>query len=303
MKTAVVTGVTGFIGKSIAKELLAQGYKVYGVGRTEEKFVDFENKDFFVKIVLDFEQYADLYKIIKEKDIDLFFHASYRGVNGTKKSDYLVQLQNLEISCTTVIQASMLGCKRYIYIGSVDEYEIAKLPDMEFCAPTHSRVYASIKYASEVIGKALAYERNMEYVAALLALTYGEGNKTNILPNIIIKNLMLDKPTDLITGDNYFDMIYIEEAIRGIMAIAEKGKNYESYYVGHEQLRTFKQIVLGINDILGGKCIMNFGKYPDPSFSIDYESIDRGKIYRDTGYKCEFVMENAILRTQKWIQL
>ena len=126
-----------------------------------------------------------------------------------------------------------MNCKRYIYIGSVDEYEIAKLPDETFCKPTHSRIYGTMKFSSEVIGKTLAFNSNMEYVCALLCLTYGEGNNTDILPNRIIQNAMKDLPIDLISGDDYFDMIYYEEAIDAIIEIASKGKSYKSYFVGH----------------------------------------------------------------------
>ena len=300
-KIAVVTGATGFIGRSLTIRLLELNYKVYGIGRTEEKFKEFEQYKNFVKIVLDFEQYSDISKIINE-NIDFFFHAAYRGVNGPKKSDYSVQLQNLETSCVTVIQAAKLNCKRYIYIGSVDEYEIAKLPDKVFCVPTHSRIYAAIKYSSEVIGKTLAYDNKMSYVGVLLTLTFGEGNKTNILPNIIIKNAIHSLPTDLISGNDYFDMIYIEEALLGIMAAAEKGKSYESYFVGHEELRTFKDIVLKCSSIIDNRGILNFGKYPDPSFSIDYEQIDRSKLFRDTGYRCSYPLEQAIKQTKNWIE-
>jgi len=43
MKTAVVTGASYGLGKSIAEMLLANGFKVYGVSRTDPPI---KNKDF-----------------------------------------------------------------------------------------------------------------------------------------------------------------------------------------------------------------------------------------------------------------
>jgi nucleoside-diphosphate-sugar epimerase len=301
MKKAVVTGATGFIGKALTTSLLKEGYEVYGIGRLEEKFKDFDNEIRFHKVVLDFEQYGKIYEILNGVQIDTFYHTAYRGVNGPKKNDYLVQLQNLEISCKTVEQAVKLGCKRYIYIGSVDEYEIAKRPDMQFTEPTHSRIYAAIKYSSEIIGKVIAYENKMEYVAALLALTYGVGNKTNILPNMLIRNSLTNNPINLIIGNNYFDMIHIKEAIQGIINVANNGNAYESYYIGHEYLRTFREIVEEISGIIDNKVPLNFGTYPDPSFCFDYSLIDRGKLFRDTGYICDLPLKNAINETKDWL--
>ena len=301
LRTAVVTGATGFIGKALTIELLNRGFEVYGIGRSDEKFKDLLSYAGFHKVVLDFEQYENIYEILGGTKIDLFFHAAYRGVNGTKKGDYLVQLQNLNVSCATVLQAIKLKCEKYIYIGSVDEYEIAKLPDIEFTVPTHSRIYAAIKYSSEVIGKTLAYENNLKYSTALLALTYGEGNATNILPNMMIRNSSLGLDINLITGNDYFDMIYIEEAIQGIIMVALYGKAYESYFVGHEPLYTFREIVERISNTLQNKMPLNFGAYPDPSYTFDYCSVDRSKLSRDTGYKCQYDLEKAIGNTKKWL--
>lgn len=301
LQTVIVTGATGFLGKALSETLLKKGITVYGIGRSEKKFKELEKYNNFHKIVLDFKEYGDISQKVISREIDAFFHVAYRGVNGTDKSDYKVQLQNLDLACTTVMQAVELGCKRYVYVGSVDEYEIAKLPDLPFCEPTHSRIYAAVKYASEVIGKTIAFENNIEYVSALLSLTYGENNKTNILPNMLIRNSFSGDPINLITGNNNFDMIYVKDAINGLLAVAEKGKPYESYFIGHEELRTFKEIVTTISDAIGNTGELNFGKYPDPSFSVDYNKIDRCKLYRHTGFRCEYDLSTAIERTKKWM--
>lgn len=301
MKRIVITGVTGFIGHALAERLLKQGIEVYGVGRSENKFSELEKYSGFHKIILDFEQYSKLHNILKGIEIDCFFHAAHRGVNGSKKNDYKVQLQNLEVACETVVQASLIGCNRYIYVGSVDEYEASNMPDSGFITPTHSRIYGATKFSSEIIGKVIAYENNIEYVSTLLSLTYGEGNSTNILPNVLIRNCQKGISTNLIKGNNYFDAIYIEEALDGIIAIAENGRPYESYFIGHEKLRTFKEIVLDISDAIGYAGDLNFGSYPDPSFSLDFSLIDRGKLFRDTNIKCEYDFKESILKTKQWI--
>lgn len=302
MKTAIVTGATGFIGKALCKSLLSDGYEVYGIGRTKEKFIELNVNPAFHEVILDFEQYEKISDCVKCNKVDTFFHTAYIGVNGPQKGDYLVQLQNLQVSCATVLQAYKMKTRRYVYVGSVDEYEATRNPDKCFVEPTHSRIYATIKYSSEVIGKVLAYENNMEYVSALLTLTYGEGNKTNVLPHMLIRNSINHKPINLISGDGYFDMIHIDEAIQGIRCVAESGKSYESYFIGHERLRTFKEIVETISNIIRNEESLNFGTYPDPSFAIDYEKIDRSKLKRDTGYSCEFDFEDSIKKTYKWIK-
>lgn len=301
MFKVIVTGATGFIGQALCKELLKKGLTVYGVGRNREVLEELGLNKKFHGVLLDFDEYEQMDKMIKDRDFDCFFHLANYGVNGADKENYKIQIRNTLIACEVVDIAYILGCKRFIFVGSVDEFEACEKPDSKFVKPTHSRIYGMAKYSAECIGKVQAYKYGIEYVTALLALTYGEGNNTNILPNVLIRNSIAGKKIDLIEGNNTYDIIYISEAVEGIIAISENGKSMESYYVGHEELRTFKEIVNEINLHLCNKCELAFGNYKDDGSTIDYAIIDKEKLRRDTGYVCNVKLKDGILSTYKWI--
>ena len=301
MDKVVVTGTTGFIGKRLTETLLAQGVEVYGVGRNIEVLNQLSLNRLFHPVRAEFENYTDLDQIIKERGFDALFHVAHLGVNGAYKSDYRIQLMNTAIACDTIISGKRLGCRRFVFAGSVDEYEANIQLDAEFIAPSHSRIYGIAKFASENIGKTISLENDIEYVSALLSLTYGEGNKTNILPNTIIRNAEKCQPIKLISGNNLFDMNYIDETVGGIIAVAEKGHNLESYYVGHQDLMTFRETVVRICDIIGSESKLLFGEYPDPDYNIDYVSINKEKLFMHTGYKCNANFSDSILKTKEWL--
>lgn len=302
MFKVIVTGATGFIGKTLCYALLKKGLLVYGVGRNREILEELGKNKKFHGLALDFEQYEQMDKLIKDRDFDCFFHLANYGINGADKENYKLQIKNTMIACEAVDIAYTLGCKRFVFVGSVDEFEVCLNPDRTFLVPTHSRIYGAAKYLAECIGKTQAYKYGIEYVTALLALTYGEGNNTNILPNVLIRNSIAEKKVELIDGDNTYDIIYVSEAVEGIIAIAEKGKSMESYYVGHEELRTFKKIVTEINEQLGNKCELAFGKYKDNGTPIDYRNIEREKMRRDTGYFCDVELRDGISKTYEWMK-
>lgn len=184
MKKVIITGVTGFIGSKLAKELLNKGIEVYGVGRNSEVLNSLSDNSLFHPIKSEFEDYCILDQKIKERGFDVFFHIAHLGISGIDKCDYRIQLMNTTISCDAVISAKRLGCSRFVFTGSVDEYEASLRLDAPFIIPSHSRTYGIAKFASENIGKTIARDNGIEYVSVLLSLTYGEGNKTRILPNI-----------------------------------------------------------------------------------------------------------------------
>ncbi len=280
---------------------MAQGIEVYGVGRKIEVLDELAKNPLFHSIKAEFEDYSILDQRTDERGFDVFFHLAYLGVNGVNKSDYRIQLMNTMTSCDAIISAKRLGCKRFVFTGSVDEYEANIKLDAPFIPPSHSRIYGIAKFASENIGKTIALENGIEFVSTLLSLTYGEGNKTRILPNTIIRNAELGQPIKLISGNNLFDMNYIDETVGGIIAAAEKGQNLESYFVGHHDLSTFRETVIRICEIIGSKSELLFGEYPDPDYNIDYSSINKEKLYIHTGYKCKADFSESLLRTKEWL--
>lgn len=305
MKKVLITGATGFIGCNLIEQLKKDGeVKIIAVGRSGKSFdTDDSVFDDVEKIEFNTTDFCHLADRIKDRDIDTFFHLAWSGVNGVDKKDYRIQLSNCMAACEAVENAVKMGCRRFVFVGSVDEYEFDKMPDARFRPYSHSKIYGISKYAAEVIGKIIASKSDMEYVSALLSLTYGRGNRTNVLPNMIIWNTMANKPMRLIKGDNYFDMIYIEDAVKGIIAVADRGIDKESYYIGHAQLLTFKNTVFNICKALGSNIELRFGEYPDVDDALDYSKIDRSKLYRDTGYVCNYPLEDGIKLTADWLKL
>lgn len=301
MKKAIVTGATGFIGEHLCKSLLDRGFEVYGLGRDVRKVQSLLKKEHFHFIKVDFEEYKTMEKIVTERGFDFFIHTALSGVSGIDKKNYDIQLNNAIIACEALKSASILECTRFVMIGSVDEFEAFFSPDDEYRLPNHARIYGLAKFAAENIGKAMASELGIEYVSALLTLTYGEGNNNNVLPNLLIRNSETNTSMKLIEGENYFDMIYIDDAIEGILAVAERGRNMESYFVGHEELKTFKMYVEEICSILESSIELNFGTYKDSPSKVDFEKIRRNKITEDTGFECKVSLEDGILKTRKWL--
>lgn len=301
MKRVIVTGATGFIGRKLTESLLNKGVEVYGVGRSIDILESLSVNPLFHPIKASFEEYSILDQKIKDREFDYFFHIAHMGVNGIDKRNYRIQLTNSIVSCDAIISAKRLACKRYIFVGSVDEYEAYIKIDSRFIAPSHSRIYGIAKFASENIGKVIALENEMEFVSVLLSLTYGEGNKTNILPNTIIRNSETKTPIRLISGHNLFDMIYIDDSVGGILAAAEKGINLESYYIGHHDLSTFRDTVKKMCEYIDSKSELLFGEYPDPDYNIDYSLINKEKLYIHTGFKCTSDFKTSIQKTRNWL--
>ena len=301
MKTAIVTGASGFIGGAVSQNLLQRGIKIYAIDVSVEKMKSLSQYGDVIPIKACFEEYLDLENKIKD-DIDVFYHFAFEGgFGGNSLKDYDLQLKNTKYTCDAVNLASSLKSKRFVFASTVNEIEVKKYLYQDFFEPRYTCVYSAAKIAVEIIGKTLAYHSGMDFLSGLISMPYGEKNRARNLPNIVIENLLNHTSCKLIKGNNQYDLIYIDDIAEAFYRIGESGKNMKSYYVGHRKLRTFREIITEIRDILAPEVDLHFGEYPD-NLDIDYSLVDLNALYNDTGFECKANFRDSILKTAEWIK-
>jgi nucleoside-diphosphate-sugar epimerase len=303
MKKVVITGATGFIGGALAKRLLNDGVKVYGVGRNEDKLNELKKYGDFVPVVADFEQYFELPRMIADGNIDVFYHFAWQGVFGESFKDYSLQLSNAKYACDTICQAIKMDCEKFVYAQTYNFYEIKSFINNDVFEPRYTCVYSSSKTAAELIMKTLAFNNsnNIVYSSGAVCMAYGEGNYSQMLTNVVIKKILNNESPDLIEGNNLYDMIYVSDIAAAFEAIGKYGINQKTYYIGHRQLRTFKEWLVDLRDAINPAVKLNFGSYKDNQ-NIDYSLIDLDALYNDTGFEAKTDFAESIIKTADWLK-
>lgn len=300
MKSAIITGVGGFIGSHLCNRLLSDGVKVYGVDVIDAVHERFSHHN-YKPITASFKDYDYLHEQINEP-VDVFFHLAWAG--GLLQSsfiDYELQLSNAKYACDAYMEAVKIGCKRFVNSGTNNQVEIKQFINTLDFQPRTTCIYATAKTALELIIKTLATKHDTEYVATMIPMPYGEGNRSMQLFNVVMKSLIEGKSPSLIEGNNLYDMVYIEDIVGAFIAVAEKGKSGRSYYVGHRQLRTFRSWIEEIRDIVAPNVELKFGEYKDP-LDLDYSMVDLDLLYKDTGYECKTTLKEILPGLTEWIK-
>ncbi len=301
MKKIIITGAGGFIGAHLAEHLLKKQHKVYGIDIKKEYMYNLCQYDNFVPIEASFLEYDQLIEKIGEKDFDLFYHFAWQGVFGDSFKDYEMQLNNVKFACDALMIAKKIECKKFVFAGTINEFEVKKYLNKDYFEPRYTCIYASCKMLSEMIAKTLAFNNEIEYSAGLIAMAYGEGNRSNMLPNVVMRQLINSEVPKLIEGNNLYDLIYIDDIVRAFEAIGFKGKNMKSYYVGHRKLKKFKEWLEDLKNIVNPNIELLFGEYKD-TLDMDYSIIDTDALYEDTGFECKADFEESILATVEWLK-
>ena len=300
MKSAIITGVGGFIGSHLCNRLLNDGVKVYGVDVVDAVHERFSHPS-YVPITASFIDYNRLHELISEP-VDIFFHLAWAGgLLQTSFIDYELQLSNAKYACDAYLEAVKIGCKRYVNSGTNNQVEIKQFINTLDFQPRTTCIYAAAKTALELIIRTLATKYETEYVATMIPMPYGEGNRSMQLFNVVMKSLIDGKSPSLIEGNNLYDMVYIEDIVGAFIAVAENGKAGRSYYVGHRKLRTFRSWIEDIRDIVAPDVELKFGEYKDP-LDLDYSLVNLDLLYKDTGFECKTDLGDVLPGLVEWIK-
>ncbi len=301
MRKVIVTGVTGFIGSALTRKLLEQGVIVYGIDVETNKLDEFRVFKNFIPIIADFKKYKELPNLVQDSDVDIFYHFAWAGGFTAAIRDYSLQMSNSAYAGEALVAAKEIGCKRFVYAGTYNQFEIQTFLRDENFQPRYTCIYSTGKTAADLICRTLAYNLDIEYCTGLIPMPYGEGNYSKQLANVVINCLNKNEIPKLVEGNNTYDLVYIDDIVEAFIAIGNKGKNQRGYYVGHRVLKTFKEWMMDIRDVLAPNLELKFGEYKDVQ-QIDYSLIDLDALYNDTGFMCKADFAESIKRTAKWVE-
>ena len=301
MNKVVITGVTGFFGGSMTRKLLSSGVKVIGVDIDTPKLDEFKEHPNFTTVIAGFDKYDNLPELISDDDVDVFYHFAWAGGFTTAIRDYKIQMSNAAYAGDAVVAAHKIGAKKFVYANTYNQYEIINFLKSETFEPRYTCIYSTGKTAASLICRTLAYNLGIEYSAALIPMPYGEKNYSKQLVNVVLSNLNNGVAPKLVEGYNLYDLVYVQDIVDAMIVIGEKGKDKKEYYVGHRKLKTFREWMIEIRDIVAPDVELKFGEFKDNQ-QINYNEVDLEALYRDTGWECHYELKDMIVSTAKWVR-
>ena len=301
MKTIMIIGASGFIGKHLTKYYLDQNNLVIAFVPNPIKMVELSNR--YTNLIVIKASYDDFNNIASKVNInctpDVFYYLAWDGY-GKSTNDYVAQTNNIKPVCDAVVEAKKIGCKRFLFTSSLSEYMVKEGSNLKHDDDATCNVYGSAKHAARILAQAVAAQQDLPFISIAFANTFGPGDFSLRSTNLFIYQLLNQKDINLTEGNHMYDWNYIDDALEGLILAGEKGKPDSFYYIGNRMRRPLKEIVFEVRDILSPKSTINLGKYHD-DFYMDYSCIDVHKLYRDTGYLAKKDFKEAILSTATWV--
>ena len=300
MKNVIVTGANGFIGKALVNALLEKEYHVVAL---DVRFDDVLANDERVTCVSVLNRgVADLKKDIPNNEYMCFIHLAWAGTSGPARSDYDIQLNNVKLTCDYIKLCGEIGCKRVVYASSINEMETYEYLQSDDIEPSGGYIYGTGKLAAHLMGETVAHLNGIEFIPVIITNIYGVGEKSARMIYTSINKLVHKEHCSFTAGYQTYDFIYITDAINSIIAVAEKGKAFNRYYIGSGEPKPLREFLLEMKDIVDPEAEIGLGDIPFKGVDISYDQFELKKLERDTGYKNEISFKEGIRMTADYIR-
>ena len=300
MEYVIVTGANGFIGKTLVNALLEKGYHVVAL---DVRFDDvLANEERVTCVNVTNKEVAALAEEIPHQEYRCFFHLAWAGTSGPARADYAVQLNNVKLACDYIKLCSEIGCKRVVYASSINEMETYEYLQSDNIEPAGGYIYGTGKLAAHLMGETVAKLNGIEFIPVIITNIYGVGEKSARMIYTSINKLVHKEHCSFTAGYQTYDFIYITDAINSIIAVAEKGKAFNRYYIGSGEPKPLREFLLEMRDIVDPEAELGLGDIPFKGVDISYDQFDLKKVERDTGYKNEISFREGIRMTAEYIK-
>lgn len=287
MKRIVVIGCYGYIGNTLVRKLLKKGYEVIGF--------DIYNKHFFDNELHFSFRFLDYLNLEAIENVDILYYLAWDGVSSNDKNNFSKQFSNIEKTFIILEYSRINKINKIIIPGSMSEFSNCreKVNGTEMGIPSDN--YSFIKSIIRQIAMCYAqqYDMNLNYL--LITSVYGEDRKDANLIYSTINKLMNNITIETTKLEQLWDYIYIDDLIEAMILIGEKGKKNEIYPIGSGEVKSLKEYVLLIANILKKQNLLSIGCLEYKKSFID-NSVPNIEKIKELGFCKKNTFEENIIK-------
>jgi nucleoside-diphosphate-sugar epimerase len=308
---ALVTGVAGFIGSTLAERLLASGADVVGI----DSFTDYYPRPVkernlsalrghpcfhFVESTI---QEADLNRLLADRS-HVFHLAAQAGVRKSWGRDFGVYTKN-NIEATQVLLEACANAKgtleRLVYASSSSVYgDDAPLPMREDTLPQPISPYGVSKLAAEQ----LCYLYHVNYGVPAVSLryftVYGPRQRPDMGFHRFLRATLLGDPITVYgDGEQTRDFTFVADAVRATIDAATRGVPGRVYNIGGGSRVSVNQVLAMIERVSGRRPVIT--RDPAQKGDMRHTYADTGLAKTDLGFVPTVGLEEGLAAEHAWL--
>ncbi len=309
MDKVLVTGVAGFIGVFVARELLERGYEVVGTDNLntyydpllkEKRLEWISSYKNFTFVRGDIESYEFVERLTKEGDFSVIFNLAARaGVRYSMENPFIYVTTNTLGTLNLLEASKRYGISKFILASTSSLYAGEEMPFSE-ALPVNKpiSVYAASKKGAEAIAYSYHYLYGIDVTVLRYFTVYGPFGRPDMSVFRFIK--WVDEGAPLILygdGSQMRDFTFVEDIARGTVSGMRK-LGYEIINLGGNKPYRLSYMIELIENYLGKKA--NIAQKPFHKADLKATWADIEKARSLLSWEPKVSLEEGIEKTVMW---
>ena len=300
MKTLLITGALGFIGKHFITYFQAKGYRIVALEHPSllDSAVNCPCEIFFADITIE----AELLNLNLPK-VDALLHLA--GQSSGPRS-FLIPEIDLELNCKGTLNVIKLclkfGIKRILFASSFVVYgNSTAIMLHEGLATQPLSVYASSKLYAENILATYAEPHGINWNSLRMFNVYGEGQDIKKPDQGIVGiflNQLIQSPIVNVKGsiNRYRDLVYISDVALAWEAVLESSAYNQAFNVGSGFKTSIKTLITTIASLMGMSDVLEIIEVDPSPGDITGACASLDQITKLTGFLPEIHLSEGLSR-------
>ncbi len=302
MKSAVITGATGMLGRALTEKLLSQGIRVMLLVNPSSKRLESLRPDPLATVVACSIDELSVFDWKGDVGWDVFYHLAWGGTFGIARNDLMAQEANIRYALDAVGAAKRLGCRRFVGAGSQAEYgrvDGVLHPD----TPTNpDNGYGIAKLAAGRMTRLYCEQLGLEHVWTRILSVYGPEDGTNTMVSSAIRAFLAGERPQFTPCEQQWDYLYRNDAAEALRLVGDYGRNGAVYPIGSGRARPLREYVLTIRDAVDPNLEAGIGELPYGERQVMHLCADIETLSHDTGFIPQVDFEEGIRATIEWMK-
>lgn len=241
----LVTGATGFIGKSLVNLLLEQGHSILAISRTENIELQ-QDKIIWIQSSLQLD--ASAMDRVREFEPEILIHLAWEKIPDFSFETSVENLNHQLAFFRNIFKIDSL--QKIIVTGSCWEYN----KKIGSCVETENVVSSNyFTWAKNSLRDFLQFEcnqNNIKFIWARVFYVYGPDQRKESLLPTVIQNIQNNLVPTIRTPSNSNDFIYIDDVNEGLLHFAQQKIPSGIYNLGWGKSTSIIEIVATIESII-----------------------------------------------------
>ena len=306
---ALVTGVAGFIGSTLADQLLADGADVVGIDSftdyypraLKERNLSTAKRHPRFRLIESRIQDADLRTVMADRT-HVFHLAAQAGVRKSWGRDFGVYTSN-NVEATQILLEACIGLplERVVYSSSSSVYgDNVALPMREDALPQPVSPYGVTKLAAEQLCHLYFVNEGVPTVSLRYFTVYGPRQRPDMGFHKFLRATLLDQPITIYgDGEQTRDFTFVHDAVAANVAAAARGIPGRVYNIGGGSRVSINEVLDMIARVSGRR--PNITVDPAQKGDMRHTYADTSRARADLGFVPRVGLEEGLAAEHAWL--